>query len=706
MEQDDPSQTSEPKLAFWRDLPIVTALVVLTLALYWRVGHFDFINFDDPGYVTDAARVQMGLSWKSIAWAFTTRAMANWHPLTWISYMADVDLLGGRPGVMHLENAVFHAINSALLFILLFKMTGQRWPSAWAGALFAWHPLHVESVAWISERKDVLSTFFMLLSMIFYVRYVRAPRLLRYGAVTLFFALGLLCKPMIVTLPFVLLLLDFWPLRRLSDPSMAAPRILSRNPRNALIIEKLPLFFFAALGSMATYWVQSVGHAMASTHAMSLQLRLANATVSYVDYLQQTLIPRGLAIFYPHPGNLGAGHINFTRVMFCAGILTILSLIAIASRRAMPWILVGWLWYLGTLVPVIGFVQVGAQGRADRYTYIPLIGIFVVVGWSGAWFAQRGTKYKAAMGTLGTAFCVAMMIVAWQQIGYWRDSETVLRHAIDVVPDNYIAHANLGEIFDVRHDTKNAEDEYNAVLKIKPNNPIALADLAIHAAERGDHSQALDYYERSLSGDSTSASTFNNYGNLLSNIGRHDDAVRAFKRALTLDPDGPKIYHNYALDLARQGKVGEAIPLWEKAIELKPGYTEAHYGLAQALLLAKNDRQAIAEFKAALATAPNRVDILAQLAWVLSTHSKAEFRDGPEGLRLAQRACELSNNKDALALDSLAAAQARVGQYSPAVQTAQLALALAAQQNLSDLWQQIARRISLYEKEEPYTSGN
>jgi protein O-mannosyl-transferase len=706
MEQTQTSPISTQRWNWRSDLPIVAALLVLTLALYWRVGHYDFINFDDNGYVTDAAHVQAGLTWKSIGWAFTTGAMVNWHPLTWISYMADATFLRARPGPMHLENAIIHAINSALLFVLLKSMTGQRWPSAWAAAMFAWHPLHVESVAWISERKDVLSTFFMLLCILAYVRYVRRPSVGSYSLSLAMLALGLLCKPMIVTLPFVLLLLDFWPLRRLSDPSTSPPRILSRNPRNALLIEKLPMFFVISLDSAAAFWVQFIGHSVVTTDSIPLQLRLANAIVSYVKYLQATILPLGLALFYPHPGTLPTGHISAANIVAWVAVLVIVSLVAVLSRRAMPWILVGWLWYLGTLVPVIGLVQVGGQARADRYTYIPLVGVFIAAGWLGAWLAKASHLCRLAISAIGITACAAAMIVSWRQIGYWQDSETVLRHAIDVVPDNYMAHSNLGEAFDARHEVEKAAKEYRIVLQIKPEDPIALADLAIHAADRGDTQQAIDFYERSLRHDQTSAPTFNNYGNLLSNIGRGDDAAHAFRRALALDPDAPKIYHNFALARAREGKISEAIPLWQKAIELKPDYTAAHFGLAQALLLARNDRQAIAEFKAALATAPDRVDILANLAWVLATNSVPEFRDGAQALRLAQRACELSNNNDALALDSLAAALARVGQFQPAVQNAHLAAEVAARQNLTELSPQIARRISLYEKGEPYTSGN
>jgi Tfp pilus assembly protein PilF len=442
------------------------------------------------------------------------------------------------------------------------------------------HPLHVESVAWIAERKDVLSGMFWMLTLIAYVEYARRKRWAWFVATLVLLALGLMSKPMLVTLPFVLLLLDYWPLRRFE------PRIAESQPPPAvipLVLEKLPLFLVVAVASVVTFVVQSQARAVVGTTRYPLTLRLANAVVSYATYVRQTIIPHHLAIFYPHVGSLPGRSLSPALVIGSGALLLAITVVAILTRRRAPWVVVGWLWFLGTLIPVIGLVQVGQQAHADRYMYLPMVGVLLMVAFTARQIAGRSPAARTVTAVACVFATIGCTVVTWRQIGTWRNSETVMRHAIDVVPDNYTAHDNLGEYLDSIGAHERARDEYQRALDIKPDDAIALYNLAVYAQSRNDATEAAHLYKRSLQLDPHYAAAWSNYGNLLADQGHAEEAIRAYGEAIKLDPDLPEPYHNLALLLAQQGKIDEAIPLWRRALQIKPDYPAARESLQKAL---------------------------------------------------------------------------------------------------------------------------
>jgi tetratricopeptide (TPR) repeat protein len=693
-----------------QDIAIFALLVVATFALYARTAHFDFVNFDDGDYVYDNAWVKQGITADGISWAFTTSAASNWHPLTWLSLMLDVSLFGVSAGAIHLVNAALHALNAGLLFLVLSRMTWNRWPSAWVAAMFAVHPLHVESVAWIAERKDVLSTTFWMLCTLAYVSYVRNRTMGRYALVLVLLALGLMTKPMVVTLPFVLLLLDYWPLGRVdsapredASDGEAPRRDRGRLRLRGIILEKLPMLTLVVASAIATYLAQSAGRAVASTRRFPLDLRIANAVISYGEYLLLTIVPRGLAIYYPHPANVANHPPLWPAVTISAIVLATITAVAFAMRRRMPWWIVGWLWYLGTLVPVIGIVQVGGQARADRYTYVPLIGIFIATAWTVCALAKRSAPLRALAGAGGIVTVLVAAALTWVQLGYWRNGETVWRRAIAVVPDNYVAHGGLGQFLDEQGKTDAAREEFETAIRINPNEPTALNDLGVQASRAGDFDRAAELYRRAIRIDPYFGGTYYNYGNVLDRQGKPDEAERAYRRAGELGY--PRGYHAQARLLAARGKLQEAIPLWEKALRMDPTLSDAHHAMGMALLMQGENQNGFSHLRAALGIDPHRADTLSALAWAMATHPNPAYQDGVEAERLARRAIELSKSPDPHLLDTLAAALARQRKFDEAANVAQQAADLAQRQGADDLAAAIRNRLQLYRSGHAYTSG-
>jgi Tfp pilus assembly protein PilF len=519
------------------DALLILLLVAGTFALFARTGRFDFINYDDPAYVYENPHARAGLSGSNLAWAFSATAAGNWHPLTWLSLMTDVSVFGARPGGMHLVNAALHALNAGLLFWTLRWTTGARWPSAWTAAIFALHPLHVESVAWISERKDVLSTLLWLLCTLAYVWYSRKRSAWRYAAVLFLLALGLMAKPMLVTLPFVFLLLDYWP--------------LARRGARQLILEKLPMIALVLASAFMTYHAQSAGNAVQSEQRFPLILRVENAAISYVSYLSKTFVPRGLSIYYPHPAVVAAGDAAslHARALGAAALLVAITVVAISSRKRYPWLIVGWLWYLGTLVPVIGIVQVGSQAMADRYTYVPMIGILIAIAWTASDVSRRSLPaLRPVVITLATTSVAACAVLAWRQIGYWRDSETLFRHALDVNPDNPAANNNLATILASRGQLSEAADHFRRAIAATPDNPLAHRNLARVYAQTGNIDAAISELAEALRLSDTAgisepaalAFDHNLLGRMLLSRGRRDEAIVHLRRATELEPGNPK----------------------------------------------------------------------------------------------------------------------------------------------------------------------
>ncbi len=499
-------------------------LVAAILAIYFPVSGYEFINYDDPLYVVDNDQVRRGLTFEGIQWAFTSLHAANWHPITWLSHMLDVELYGLNAGAHHSTNVIFHILNSMLLFLLLHRMTGALWRSAMVAALFAVHPLHVESVAWISERKDVLSAFFGFLTLMAYAEYVRHTSLMRYGAALLLFALGMMSKPMVVTLPFLMMLLDYWPLNRYAEEG-GVRRFA------ALVREKLPFFALAAASCVVTMIAQKQGGAMDMLASYSFGARVANALVAYVAYLGKMIWPINLAIFYPHLGMRPLWQV-FGAVAVVGGI----SAAALLWARRRPWLTVGWLWYLGTLVPVIGLVQVGFQCMADRYAYIPLIGVYIVLAWGFHDMFQRWRRKTLGLIFAGMAVPAALILLTWNQVKCWENSAIIYSCALRNTTGNFVAHNNLGAALSVIGNHSDAVAHYREAIKIFPNYADAHKNLGLTLLALGKKDAAIEHFRKAFQIVSQAPpKAHNDFGVLLAEQGRLDEAISHFHKALELD---------------------------------------------------------------------------------------------------------------------------------------------------------------------------
>ncbi len=566
-------RSAKDRISRLQNIGIVLLLVGATVAIYAQSFRFGSVGFDDPEYLAGNSHLENGLSVEGVKWAFTTPAISNYIPLTLVSHMLDRTLFGDNLGRYHLTNVALHALSSALLFGALFSMTGARWRSATVAMLFAVHPLNVESVAWISERKNVLSTVFWMLSMWSYVSYARRPGVTRYLAVALLLALGLLAKPMLVTLPLALLLLDYWPLDRIHWGKPQADRqIPSFAPRSlgALIVEKLPLLAISAAASIATYLAQSRG--FAATETLSLIERLANAAVAYARYLGKVIWPSGLTIHYPHPYLPEMGGVPLEAWQVTGAVvlllgLTVLSIVAVRRR----YLAVGWLWFLGTLVPTIGLVQVGHQALADRYTYVPAIGLFLAVSWAGSEWIERlrnsNPASARAMWAVAAAGIAALAVASWHQTGYWRNSISLFEHTLAVIPKNPKVRYDLANEYRARGDMDAAIRNYRIALETDPNSLRTLANLGGALNSKGEYDAAIDTCKSALSLNPRYAHAYNNLGVALQMKGEHESAMASFRRAIELDSGQPDAHSNLAKALSLQGKFEEAITHFREALE-------------------------------------------------------------------------------------------------------------------------------------------
>jgi protein O-mannosyl-transferase len=575
-------------------------LLTTTLLVYAQVRHFEFINYDDTDYVTENINVSRGLSLEGIIWAFTTVHAGNWHPLTWISHMMDVSLFGMDAGGHHVMNLFFHLLNTVLVFVVFGKMTGALPKSFIVAALFALHPLHVESVAWVSERKDLLSTFFWMLTIGAYGWYAAAPSIRRYLAMAACFGLGLMSKPMAVTLPFVLLLLDYWPLQRVQWPHLKEGGNISRSVVFGLIREKMPLFALSALSAMVTVYAQTSGGAVKDLDIFPPLIRIANAVVAYAAYLLKMIWPSDLAVFYPHPGMPPSWQVA-AAVFLLAGI----TLIALAGSKRHPCLIVGWLWYLGTLVPVIGLVQVGMQSMADRYTYIPLIGIFIMLAWGAADAARRWRVPASA-----TVLAAGMVILAsggltWKQTGYWKNSEILFRRALDVTEDNFVAHYNLANVLARRDNPAEAIFHYRRTLRIKPGFSDAHVNMGNTFSLLENNEDAIRHYRAALKFQPENAKLHVNLGMALDKAGRPDQALDHYLEAIRLDPDNADTRYRAGNSLFQAGNVEEAAAHYRNAIRMDPVFTEAYYNLGVALFQQGKLSDAADAFRAAISIRPD-----------------------------------------------------------------------------------------------------
>ena len=552
-------------------------LLMATIAVFWQVRGHDFVSYDDNLYVTQNPHVQSGLTADSVIWAFTSGQASNWHPLTWLSHMLDYELYGLDPKGHHLTNLLLHAANTALLFLVLSWMTDALWEPAAVAALFALHPLHIESVAWVAERKDVLSTFFWIITMFAYVRYVRSPGYRSYLLLVLVFALGLMAKPMLVTLPFVLLLLDYWPLRRLSIGVSSSNNNLKRPWR--LIREKIPLLTLAAGSCLVTLLVQRAGPALQSLEQFSLQDRLANALVSYVKYMAKMIWPGRLAVYYPHP----LDHLPAWQIAGAILLLASMTLLVVRKARSHPYLIVGWLWFLGTLVPVIGIVQVGGQAMADRYTYVPLIGLFISMAWGISSVVTRWPRLKTAVSILTVCVISLLTISTWFELHHWKNSIALFEHALKVTSNNQLAHNNLGLALSKEGRIEEAIEHFSKALLITPQYVHAHINLGNAFKDQGNLKKAEEHYRQALSFVPDDATAKNNLGIVIAMQGRTDEAVALFTEVLRADPDNALAHNNMGIVLAKLGEFDKAIQHFSEALRINPDSASARRNLQQVL---------------------------------------------------------------------------------------------------------------------------
>ena len=647
------------------DLVICLGLVAVTWAVFGQTLAHDFVNFDDHVYVYENPLVLRGFSTQGMIAAFTHTHARNWHPLTTISHMLDCQLYALNAGGHHLTNVILHTIAVLLLFLVLRQMTDALWQSAFVAALFAIHPLHVESVAWIAERKDVLSAVFFMLTLAAYTRYARAPSPARYLLVALLFTFGLMSKPMLVTLPFVLLLLDYWPLDRIGDQKSELRCRLRR-----LITEKIPLFALSALSCIATLLAQKQGPLVIDQ--LPFGWRLNNAFTSYVTYVWQMFWPTRLAVFYPHPNN----RMPLWEVTMAVTALVVIIFAVVSLRGTKPYLVTGWFWYLGMLVPVIGFVQVGEQAHADRYTYLPQIGLYIMLAWAvGDLVSESARRVRRQfLAVAGTAIITLLGVCALVQTSYWKNSETLWNHTLAVTGDNDVAENNLGFLFLRKGELDKAISHLQSALDIRSRNTATHYSLGAALIQ-------------------------NNLGNALARKYLSDDAIGHFQEAVRLRPDYADAYFNLGSVLFQQGRIGEAITQWHQALAIRPRDAEAHTNVATALRKQGRLKEAISEYEQALSIVPDNSAALNNLAWILATSSDPSMRDGARAVILAVKAVQISGGRDPNFVRTLAAARAEAGQFAEAVATAEAAKALASTQSKPELASRLEAEIALYRAE-------
>ncbi len=618
----------------WHIFIICAAIVGATIIAYEPVHHNDFTTYDDNIYITENAHVTGSISGRSLLWAFTTQHAGNWHPLTWLSHMLDCELFDLNPLGHHTTSVLIHVANSLLLFWVLKIMTSAAYRSAFVAAVFALHPVHVESVAWAAERKDVLSGLFFFLTIAAYIRYTRRPAVAGYLLVFLLLALGLMAKPMLVTLPFVLLLLDYWPLRRFGNPDQVTQKTASPGPMRRthphstilrLLTEKIPLFALVVISSILTYIVQKHGGAVNDTNSVPMGLRISNAAVSYISYIGKIIYPAKLAVLYPYPrSGLPAWHIAFTAmtlVFITAGVVYLF------KRR---YLVVGWFWYLGMLVPVLGLIQVGVQAKADRYNYLPSIGILIMITWGLTELVQNFKYRKIPLGISAGLVLVVLILSTRKQVTYWRDSKTLFEHTIAVTRDNYKMHQSLGFV--------------------------------------------------------------------LVSEGNYDAGIDQYHRALEIAGTDPEIHCGLADAFRQSGKLAEAISRYHQAIQLKPDYAQAYNDIGYILISEGKYDEAMADFQKALQIKPDWPPALTGLAQVLLTHRDQNKRDISQATELARRAAELTDYNEPTILDTLGLAYASTGHYEQAIKTANLALEKALAVKDEKMVSLIRNHLGFYEQ--------
>jgi len=630
-------------------LALCVSLFALVIALFARAAGFEFVQWDDDLYVTGNAMVLEGLTWKGVVWAFTSEQASNWHPLTGLSHMLDVELFGLRAGGHHMTSVVLHAVNTVLCFVVLNALTGRSWSSAFVAALFGVHPLHVESVAWVAERKDVLSALFAFAAVGVWTSWTRRGGAWRYGVALGLFTLGLMAKPMLVTLPCVLLLLCAWPLDR-----------ARRLGWGRVTFELLPWFVLSAASSVVTLFVQRSTGAMDSSDVVAFPLRLANAAVAVLRYLGKTVWPVDLAVFYPHPYLIAGTPLGAGTIALAVGVLMVLSGLVLVLRRA--YLTVGWLWFLGTLVPVLGLVQVGSQAFADRYTYLPLVGVFLALAFGAAELVERKRVPRGVALGLGLAVVGACAARTWVQLGVWRDSTTLFERSLAIEPKAPILLNNLGRVLLAQERYEEAEERYREALAIVPGALDMLLGLA--ATQRAG--------------------------------GEPEKAFEGLRLILDKEPENERALFEIALTLQGMGRVEEAFRYYDQLLGLDPAHAGAYYNRGFLLLDRGDVGAAIDDLRATVRLTPGRIEARNNLAWLLACSADESLRSPDEAIELAEGGVARKGRETPVLLDTLAVAYAAAGRFEEALGACDEALALAQAAGQADLVHALATRRRLY----------
>ena len=652
-------------------------LVLITLIAYWQLPSHDFLRFDDNEFITKNIHVHEGITRESIAWAFSITDYAYWHPLTWLSHILAFQLFGLKASMHLLINLFLHIASTLLLFFVLRRMTGSLWKSAFVAALFALHPLNVESVAWASECKNVLSTFFWMLTMLTYARYAERPGFYRYLVTFFVFALGLMAKPMLVTLPFVLFLFDYWPLCRFklaqSDGmgygfSKSIPFVSRWSQVLRLVLEKVP---FLSLSAVCIYLsslsVQHLGIVI-STASVPMKLRVYNALVSYVSYIKKMVWPHNLAVYYPYPES-----IPFWKVAGAALFLVCVSILVFRALRSKPYLAVGWLWYIGTLVPAIGLIQAGLwPSIADRFAYVPLIGLFIVIAWGVPDLVARWRYKKIVLATTAMALLLTFTAATWFQNRYWQNSVTLFSHNVNLTQNNSVAHNILGSALQ----------------------------------QQGKLIEAISHYAKALKINSNYAEAHNNLGYTLTRQNHYKEAIYHYNEALRINPTYTDAHNNLGTALIHQGNEKEAIYHYYEALKSNPKYAGAYYNLGKILLNRGKTEEAINFYRKALKFEPEMTQALYNLSWILAVYEDKKYRNGEEALKLSEKLCKITKYHEPLALDALAAAYAEAGRFKEAVLTAQKGLELALKMGPKELALGLENRLKLYYAGRPYRQNS
>jgi tetratricopeptide (TPR) repeat protein len=573
---------------------IIVLLTVTCLAAFGRIAGNHFINFDDPGYITKNYQVQSGLNTESVKWAFTTTHLSYWHPLTWLSHMLDWSLFGDNAGGHHLVSLLLHIGAVIFLFLFLFKTTNNLWPAAFAAAFFALHPLRVESVAWASERKDVLSMFFGMAALYAYAFYVEKGQISRYLICLVLFVFSLMSKPMLVTLPFVLLLLDYWPLKRFENLSASSSSVLKAAGR--LVGEKIPFFIMTIVASVITFWAQVKEGAVAPVESIELATRAANAIYSYAAYLGKIFWPVNLAVFYPYDFA-----IPVWKIVISALVLAFITAAVLYSVKKLPFLFVGWFVYLGGLVPVIGLVQVGRQAMADRYTYLPSVGIAMMLAWGISVLIKNEKTRRNFLFPAAIAVLCLLALLTFRQCGFWKSSFTLFKHTLRVTKNNYLAHTNLGAAFAElgQYQYQRSIEEYNKAIRLNPDDSLAYYNRAAAYAKIGQHQNAIRDYNKAISLKPDYIEAYNNRGNIYGQHGQYKMAIEDFNRIIALDPNQVKAYNNRGLAYSELGQHKSALEDFNRAIRLRPDYAEAYKNRANAYLNQGNQRSGCSDARKA-----------------------------------------------------------------------------------------------------------